>query len=282
MSEGAEPNAEGKKDGAWSWLTQTWLGQILSLIALVTAPLAFIESRGFTWTFGIAAIATAFWWWRVIFTARNPSAVADSPRTRTYSVTNIIAAALLPVFFIAATIFLCVYDISKLNIWRSDYPTTTVLVARSGQVNRFFGDQGSRTTPEEREVFDQAEWIRWMESGVQQQYKDKGGQLLFIEGDPFSKRFHTFSLEIYDLGPQVQPLPYAAAFLVSDKRSDAWKRRTIRQIPCDLAGNGSGRLFRVIVENPDPDEYLWLFLPVKAVKSNVDFNALNLQLKVRL
>src|SRR6266700_555061 len=173
--EGKKEKEVGMREGPWAWLTQTWVGQIISLIVLVTAPFAFIEARGFVWTCGIAAIATSFWWWTFRNASETPMLPGSQPRQK-YSTKRIYLALFLPVSFWIIFVLLLFYDVSHLNIWRRDFPTTSVLPNRYGPTNKFFGDTAPRSTPEEREEYERAEWIRWMESGAQ--HATKKGDLL--------------------------------------------------------------------------------------------------------
>jgi hypothetical protein len=265
-------------DNAWAWLTKTWLGPVLSLIVLVSAPMAFVEKRGFAWTFGVAAVATWFWWSTNVLNKWDERTLFE-PRKRRYSWGQISLRMAWPIVLTAICLAVVVVDVEKLNIWRQDYPEPTLEKEAHGDVNKFFGDTAPRTTPAEIDAYDQAEWVRWLEAGAQKQ--QEGAQLLFVKARRFTKRYHTFVLDVHDLGEQVKPCKSGVAFLVTSKTGDIWKRRTFRQVTCDFASDGATRLYRVVVDNPDPGEQLWLFLCVTPTTNEVNLDALNLQLMVR-
>ena len=268
----------GDTQDPWGWLTQTWLGPVLSLIVLISAPLLFVEERGFVWTAFIAFVATAFWWWTTVLNAWEPRTLFHE-RSRKYNNAEIGLRALVPAVFLVLFLLLLSFDISRLDVWRRPYKLATVHSLRHGKVYKYFGDTAPRDTPIEREQYERAEWIRWLESGAQQ--RNQGAELLFVETKPFANSYHTFSLEVHDLSKQVRPCPTAIAFIVSEKAEDHWRRQVFRQVPCELVGDAKTRLFRVLVEEPNAQEYLWLFLCVTPTTDAADLNGLNLQLMVR-
>lgn len=239
-------------DSAWSWLTKTWLGPVLSLIVLVSSPLAFAEKRGLAWTTAIAAVATWFWWSTAVLKLRLPRIHGD------YSRKGIFLWSLLPAALTVGCVALIFLDVKRLNIWREDFREPTITAEQSGRVAKYFEHTATRTTAAEKDEYERAEWVRWMAAGAAE--RTDGAELLFVKTAAFTKRYHTFSLEIHDPLKGIQPCASCAAFLVADEPGSTWRRRVIRQVPCDSAGNFDTRLFRVQVENPTPGEYLWLFL----------------------
>jgi hypothetical protein len=257
---------------AWSWLTTTWVGPVLSLIALISSPLMFVEERGWAVAIGIATLATWFWWITVILLPQKPQTLFD-PGGRVFTIGQTILRLLVPLSVTAILFYVVFVDVSKLDIWRREFKQATLSYHRQGPVSQVFDEAALRDTPSEREDYDRVAWIRWVGKGAKQD--NPSSDLLFIETDPFDHKYHTFEIDVHDLNKQIKPTNQSAAFLVGDKSTIAGTRRYLRQIRCDFSSDANSRLYRVRVDNPEPGEFLWLFLGVRP--SGVGSNSLNSQ-----
>lgn len=270
MTNGADKDAESKAErDLIEWIKRTPLAFVLAVVSLVSGPAAFLAQFGIRWFLFAVAAACWIWWWHWVFSAKP-----------LYSRKQVSARALLPSFLTIALLVLLFVDVSSLNIFRRDYDRRNLGIAKYGSVTKHFLDTAPRTTPDERQTYQNNEWIRWLPGGAKSTYQNS--ELLYIETEPFNAKFHTFTVDVHSLDKKLRPQTIGVAFLVHDPMGDLWTRPVLRQVPCDFSSDANTRLFRVEVQNPEPGESLQLFLCVTpAAGTTVDLENLNLELLVR-
>lgn len=263
--------------GLWGQLAETPTAWLIALISFVSGPLAFLSQYGTLWFFGVLSIALWGWWWGVCNARRQM--LNAPPGERIHSRMRIGLSVLAPALATMLFVVLAYLNITELNFWRRDYTSPIVRTMRYGSVTKFFDETAPRTTPAEKARHKQNEWFRWLEAGAKAMHD--GSEVLFIESEPFSDKFRTFTIEVHDHDKKLRPTASGIALLVHDVTGDAWYRPIYRELPCDFAGDASSLLYRVEVQNAEPGESLWLFLCVTPTVASVALDTLDLQLTVR-
>ncbi len=277
-SPGPDLSRSGYESHLWTRLAQTPLTWLVALVSFVSVPLSFLSDFGTLWFVLASALAAWVWWWFGVFEVREVT--DDKPRGRhRYSRTRILVYLLIPVALTSICLTLAYMNIAGLNLWRRDYVSSSIRIARFGSVTKAFDLTAPRTTPSERDRYSRDEWLRWLEAGVKE--TTPNAMLLFIESEPFAEKFRSFSIEVHAHGNKLNPTYSGAAFLVHDHPGDPWYRPIYREIPCDPSPDAQSRLYRADVQNPDPGEVLWLLLSVSPVSEPVSLDTLDLQLRVR-
>ncbi len=241
-----------------SEIRKTPIPWVIAAIASVSVPLGFLSQWGWTWFFLLLATGSSAWWWIECVKGREVRFSQETTVT-VHTWRAVLARAFIPIAFIGFFVVYLWMDFSSLNLWRKPYGGKYVGIERHGSIHKHFGFR-VETTASERESRNRNHWIRWMADGVNASNSDVS--LLFVEGESFQGKYHTFNVEVHNNGTKVLPDDGCAAFLVVDEPGDPWYRPTYRQIPCEPAGDGSTRLFRATVRNAGIGEKLWLFLAV--------------------
>ncbi len=276
--QGAELPPKAAERDFWELLAQTPMAWVFGFVALISAPVSFLSDHGATWFFFSVAVGASAWWWINVVRPKTARQFGE-PQSRKYSTWKVFGALFIPAMLWVFFGVLAFSDVSRLNLWRKDYESATVRIARFGPVRKYFQDTAERTTPDETSRYEREEWIRWMAEGAKS--TNEGAELLFIEAEPFAEAFRTFVLEVHDFDSKVSPCPFGAAFLVHDHPGDPWYRPVFRDIACDFGGDFNTCLFRITVLNANPGEKLWLFLCVKPEVSDAALDKLDVQLRVR-